>query len=336
MKSLLKQLLSSLIQKLGYLLTLGTIVICLLEVCYRYQVVDFYKGWLEGLNQSQLNSSKPTILVFGDSFTGHFKSYVKSLREEFPEQNIINTAISGTGIRQHNLIVKNRIEAYPPQHVIYQFYVGNDFTDIKHPINFKTNSIARNTYWFLANHLISIPYLNSRLALFNKTNADSIALQNNAFSPLAYNKRVKTNFKAEPSHLENTILLKGDQKQIYQKWKSYFQKFLSEIPEGVPVTFVLIPHCAQVNAQYQNQMRLIGASFQNPLQDVEYPLIQQIRKDFPQLIIINPLPYFQQVEKNGTQVFYNNDPHLTLESQALLGKYLTSQFAEYSLIKPSE
>lgn len=325
MKSQFKTRLSYLAKKISYLFVAATIVFLLLEICYRFQVIDFYEEGLQSLNKTEIKNSRPTTLVFGDSFTAHFKGYLKTVRAEFPEQNFVNAAISGTGIRQHLLLAKNRIRKHKPEHIIYQFYIGNDFTDINHPINFTTNSIARNVYWAVSDQLLVVPYLNSRLAVFKTGNTDSTSLKSDAFNESNYNQRVKTYFKADPSHLEKTVRLTGNQKQVYRKWASYFQQFLQEVPEGVSVTFLLIPHCAQVSSIYQKNMELIGAKFQNPIQTVEFPLVEQIRKDFPQLRIINPLLDFQKAEKNGQQLFFSNDPHLTEVGQVVLGNHLTKQ-----------
>ena len=304
-----------------------------MEICYRYQVIDFYKHRTNALNTEKLNNANPTTLIFGDSFTGHQNSYVKTIRAEFPNHNFINTGISGTGIRQQNLIVQNRIKEYKPQRVIYQFYVGNDFTDILHPVNFKVNSFARNAYWFISDQFIFLQYANSWLAPFKSKTNNSANLKSNSFSPLSYNERVKKYFKADPYHLENTVNLEKNQLEIYKKWKIYFEIFLENIPNNIEVHFLIIPHCAQVSETYQDNISLIGASIKSPIQDVNYPLIKKIKKDFPNLIILNPLSYFQKADSEGKFLYFPNDPHLTKEGQIILGNYIVEQLYKPNIPK---
>ncbi len=294
----------------------------LLEGCYRFQVIDFYKNELNLLNTLPEDNKNKVTLIFGDSFTAHPKSYIQKLRDYYPDQQFINTAIPGTGIYQHSVIANKRINDFKPDHILYQFYVGNDFTDVSHPVNYSTNSILRNIYWVVSDQLIFIQYLNSKLAKFNWNHQKVTLFRSKEFNREIYNNRVKIYFKASPSHLGNTIQLKGDQKEIYQKWKLHFNNFLSTVPKDTKVSFLIIPQCAQVSKGYQERMELIGAQFNQSMQSINYPLIQQIKIDFPEMEIINPLGYLKTLDAMGKRIYYENDPHFTLPAQELLGNYL--------------
>jgi hypothetical protein len=106
--------------------------LCLLEIAYRYQIIDFYKLELQALNPDlEKEYTNGNVLIFGDSFSGFPNGYVEQLRQEYSETNFINCAIAGTGIRQHALFFDSRIKRFKPNQILYQFYVGNDLLDIK-------------------------------------------------------------------------------------------------------------------------------------------------------------------------------------------------------------
>ena len=85
----------------------------------------------------------------------------------------------------------------------YQVYVGNDLFDIRYPTNWHTISPARNIYWFLANHLRVVGYLNYRLRHVKETLTSSqrhalslsgtaAATEDTAFSVEHYDARSKS------------------------------------------------------------------------------------------------------------------------------------------------
>jgi len=314
------------VKRIVHIIIIGLISLLLLELCFRFQVIEFYKTELDGLNPSSgIVSEKENILVFGDSFSAHPNSYVQYLRDKIPEFNFINAAIPGTGIKEHKLITQKRLRQFKPRHIIYQFYVGNDLADISHPVNFKTLSVFRNLYWLLSKEILVLQYINYRLASL-KPNKQSIEeIHKGEFSVGSYNKRVCTYFKGDPEFLSNTITLQGNERTVFRQWKSDFSDFLACIPDSVGLTIIVIPACVQVSDLYLERMRLLGAEFSGSINNANYPLVTEMEKEFPDLLIINPLEEFQNDEKNGKQLFYNNDPHMTLYGQKLLGKIILKQ-----------
>ena len=82
-------------------------VVLLLELSYRFYLIDFYRGELKALNPPELLEPKKdpsNILILGDSFTADPKSYVSHLRRALPAQSVINSGVSGTCIRQAALM----------------------------------------------------------------------------------------------------------------------------------------------------------------------------------------------------------------------------------------
>lgn len=309
------------LKKIGYSIFIIVVTVLLFELSFRIQLIDFYKNELTALNPS-LKKGEKSILIFGDSFTAHINSYVSFLRQPNPEINFINTAIAGSGIRQHELFCKQRVKEYKPQHIVYQFYVGNDFLDIKHPLNYDSISLLRNIYWLISDQLLGIHYLNFRLAYLRANNQKTELVRNNKFSSSLYNQREKLQFVANPNYLENSINLKGNELDLYAIWKEKLKHLISKIDQGISITLLIIPHCAQVNTTYQNRMETIGAVFNTDMQKVNYPLIERMRADFPEIQIIDPLEYFQHEEDNYTKLYYENDPHLTIEGHKIIAKIL--------------
>jgi len=91
-------------------------VFLILEVSYRFYIFDFYGNTFKALNTdvSLINrDQKQTILILGDSFTADPNSYVKHIRDSFPEYNVINSGIPGTSITQANLMLEKRINQTP-------------------------------------------------------------------------------------------------------------------------------------------------------------------------------------------------------------------------------
>ncbi|MEL7223064.1 MAG: hypothetical protein AAGJ93_17200, partial [Bacteroidota bacterium] len=124
-------MLRKLLRGILYLLFLLVATILLLEVSYRWNIVDFYGANLRRLNTEELGtkSDLPSVLVIGDSFSADMSSYVGFLRDSLREHRIINAAVPGTGVRQHQRFFKQRIREFQPEMLIYQLYVGNDLLD---------------------------------------------------------------------------------------------------------------------------------------------------------------------------------------------------------------
>lgn len=303
-----------------YLLFFSFACLLIIELSFRYQVIDFYKSELKGLNTpEQLNNKKNNILIFGDSFSAHPFSYVQFLDSSY---NYVNCAIPGTGIKQHSLIIPKRIKQYQPKAIIYQFYVGNDLLDIKHPINYSELSFLRNVYWWLSEHFLFLQYINYKLAYLNPKNQSFIELKENVFSKKSYNQRVKTYFKASPFYLNHTILLNDEATRlIYAEWKDHFRELFNN---NIPIYLLVIPHNAQINKTYYERNVSIGAILSDSIQKENYPLIEKMKKDLPYIKIINPLPYFQHLENNDS-LYYENDPHLTLWGQKKLALFVNKE-----------
>jgi len=312
----------SIVKFLFIILFIPVAFLLLGEVLYRTQLFDFYASEFKYLNPQMGNTYDSTVLVIGDSYSTYPNGYVDQLRTKSPQVNYINAAIPGTGIRQHRLIIKKRLRDYQPNRLLYQFYIGNDFIDIKHPTNSNGLSWFRKFYWNVSERLLFVPYLNYKLAIFKAKKQSIEMLQKGTYSPENYNNRVKLNFKGNPNYLAESLELKGEAEKAYQVWKKNFEEILNELPPKTRVSILFVPHCAQVSLNYARRMAELGANLNENALKLKSDYYMRIKEDFPRVDLIDPQEYFQNVEQSGRQLYFNNDPHLNKLGQYVIAKYL--------------
>lgn len=316
-----------------YLLFLGLSTLLLLEVCYRFYVVDFYKGSLIGLNSEEdllPIQDRPTILVFGDSFSADTGSYVRYLREAMPNYRIINSAVAGTTIRQHRLMAKRRIKRFAPEVLIYQIYVGNDLLEYRHPTSGKNISVMRKFYWWLSDRLLVVGYINAKLPQLKAVfvadpNPGSGAKLSSDFAAEKYNRRTQMQFRIEPDLLEHTVLLKGERGTDFRAYSEELAVLLELAPADCKIVIMVMPHCAQLGAPYLERMEALGAVFADPAAflKVDYPFFHDLKTtlDKEDRHFFNVLEYLEDEEADRC-FYYENDPHLNPAGQQRVGEAL--------------
>ena len=322
-----------------YLLFVSISTLLLLEICYRFYVVDFYKGSLTGLNSPQdllAEQDKSTILILGDSFTADTSSYVKYLREAIPNHRIINSAVAGTSIRQHAVMAKSRIKRFEPDVLIYQIYVGNDLLEYRHPLSGGDISTLRKAYWWLADHLLVVGYINAKLPqlkamLVADPNPGLGTKLTGDFAPEKYNRRVKMQFQAEPQMLEHTILLEAERGADFQAYVKEVSTVLALAPANCKVVVMVMPHCVQLGEPYLQRMQSLGAVFENQvaIAGVDFPFYTALKNTLSanDRYFFNALEYLGD-ENSVDQFYYENDPHLNPAGQLQLGKALVGFFQD--------
>ena len=304
----------------------------MLEVSYRCQIVDFYRGSLTGLNPDLESSdqSDSSILIIGDSFSADPSSYVSVLRKRLPNHRIINASVPGTSLRQHRLILRKRLRQFQPDLLIYQVYLGNDLFEWRHMSGKSGVSWIRRCYWWLSDRIWVTGFINSRLphvrqALFNDLPTGIDPKLSETFSPGSYSQRSKLMFAAEPDYLENTILCQPPRDQDSKRYIQALNRLIGRSDEKFKVLVLFIPHCIQLGPPYLNRMERIGAKVKYPerLVQHEYPFIQEAKRQLtgPSIEIVNPLPVLRQSDQIGP-VYYNNDPHLNSFGHDILGNML--------------
>ena len=328
------------------LVSLG-LALLVLEWLYRSQLVDTYRPELHTFNPPQVLAShaKPTLLVMGDSFTAGRTSYAGILQNTLQEWRVMNAAVSGTGVLQALYMAPRRFAQFSPSLFLYQVYVGNDLFDIRYPTNWRTISPARNVYWLLANHLRVISYLNYRLRQVKETLtsrqghsfsfpstavAASAAGDTGTFSIEHYDPRVKLYVRAEPSLIEDSILVQGNRQHDYAIFLERLAQLLTYCqPEVCRAYILVIPHVCQVDAAYLTYMSQLGARFTTPaaLGLSEYPFLASLRERFtawPNVHIVNPLSQLREVHAQQA-MYYANDEHLSPAGQHEIAVLLRQQ-----------
>ncbi|MBK9670833.1 MAG: hypothetical protein IPO70_00970 [Bacteroidetes bacterium] len=314
------------------------IALLLLEISYRYYWIDFYRAELNLLNSTFKKDSKKTVLIFGDSFSASPDSYVKNLRDSFPQFELVNAAVSGTGIQEVSAMLDYRVNQVNPSLVLYQVYVGNDLTDIEKPVNFKTVSFTRSVYWKLCNYLYSLRYLNykagqlSFLVGINKEQEKASSVD--VFSALQFSPREKLYLQADSSLPASIIYLNEKYKHAQHKYiqeLQYLNGYLQA--KKIPLLLVIVPHCTQVNEHYANHFKELGAVINEQLytDTSDYPFYTLLKKELQSnsmSVTANPLEKFRTCDTASYRLYFENDIHLTAKGQTELAKYIVPWLKE--------
>ena len=315
-----------------YFLYLIFMVFLIMEVAFRYQIIDFYTASFRALNPKKPLPSSKNILVFGDSFLAHTPSFLDSIQIEKTDYQFINCAVSGIGIKETNCIAYRKTKEYPPSAIIYQIYLGNDLWDIRKKWNTQNISYTRNIYWKISNYSLFLRYFNYRLGQFKKFTKIGIDMERKemnikTFSAKKYSERERVIFSAEPNLIENSVFLENGREKDMEILVEGIEKMIQYAEnQAIPVYILLIPHCAQVNSFYKDNMQQIGATFsQKNIFEPNYPFVSRLQTHFSankNVKILNPLTYFQANDTPENRLYYANDPHLNDNGHIILAKWL--------------
>lgn len=319
---------------------LAAAVLLLLEVAYRYQIVDFYRTELNTLNDAddlQNENVKPAILAFGDSFTVQHGSWLTQLREELPSFRVINSAITGTSVYEASCMAPGRIKTFKPKVLIYQLYVGNDLLGIRHSLNWKEWSILRNAFWFASDRLRFLSYFNYKLGQMNwsyvregNTPPVSSDFAGPRFNAAHYRLREKIYAQGDPFLISNSTLLKDLRENDLADMSILLKDIIAELDVDCKIYLVVIPNKAQLNGSYMNEMKEIGFQFHESFEPGQenYPFIEALRQHFQSyenVEIINPLFVLKQHDTPAEKMYYLYDEHLTLAGQRVVKDLLLNK-----------
>jgi hypothetical protein len=249
------------------------------------------------------------------------------LQKLCPGKTILNASSAGIGIKQVNLFASKRIKQANPKAILYQVYVGNDLIDVKNLSNLKKVSMPRNLYWKITDCFLSISYLNQRMGSFRKHETVSSLHLDEHFSKGLYDKRTKLFIQADAGVLEKSVTLNGDFLKRYMIWKDELDVFLKKIPVTTKVYIAFIPHCAQINDFYYNNMAEMGAIFSDKsnFSNIDYAFFEYAVNDFKgnsNVVFLNPLPFFKETDTVNYRLYYENDPHFNEHGNAEFARYL--------------
>jgi hypothetical protein len=313
------------------------ITLFVFELCYRYAVIDFYASEKNGLNKPEdLKKDSINVLVFGDSFsaTAPEINYLDKIRNQNKKLSLLNLSIPGTGIRQVNTFAKQQIEKYKPKVIIYQVYVGNDLLDVNHLFDFERASILRNIYWEFSDYFLGLSYLNHKATVFKPSiNSRHVTMPMKDFSTQFYNSKSKLLFGVDPFYVDKAVSVKDNFSQRYTKWVAEMGNFLNVIPKETKVYLVWIPHCAQVNNFYLQNMEKLGAKFEN--KDIfkldNYSFYSNATQDlfpFKNVKQINVLPELKLKDTDNFRTYFANDPHINNNGNIVLSDFLLKNIPE--------
>lgn len=322
--------------RLVWIPILLVLFVVILEIFYRNQWIDMYKRELHALNPGNppQNPSKK-LLVLGDSFSATPDGWVEKLRKSHPDYQITNSSVPGTTIFQANLMLSHRLAAYQPDLIIYQVYVGNDLFDLRYPINWSEIGFGRNLYWWLANKIPSLGWLNYALGQLKRQAAlpdfQQGKVDGGEFDPQKYSERERLYLTAEPNLIENQVLLRGGREKDMERYLELFQAFLATAKEAhCPVLVLVIPHCAQVKKRYAERMTMIGAKGMDEagLNNTEYAFWRKlVALKADGVRFVNVLEPIRERENAGEAMYFLHDAHLNAAGQALVAHVVDSVIA---------
>lgn len=330
----MKNKLVTVISAIAYCITILIASLLLLEIVYRNQFFDFYSVELNALNsQQELHSSKKKILILGDSFGAQQESYIQLLKDSLPGFSVVNSSVPGTSAREMSYLAKSRIAQFNPDKIIIQLYVGNDLIDIKHPVNFQEISCLRNLYWFMADKFSSLAWVNYKLGAL-RTRLDSeqkfvVPSNTDSFSVANYNGRVKLLIRADKKFISRSVLLSDENYRCaFRQLTDYISAIETRFHQTHPqreIILVCIPHCSEVNQEYEVNYKKLGAVFDRSQQNGLVNFYSVLKSKFQDFTFVNVIDSLSQTERNGTAVYFKNDEHLNKKGQQIVGQQILHQ-----------
>lgn len=304
------------------------ILLCvvLLELAYRYQWGDFYAVEWSHFNDGILREgAEREVLVMGDSFSTSDSGYVEQLRKEFPDWNISNSAVPGTGVVEASYMASRRFSDRKPDTFIYQIYLGNDLFDIEKPVNWGELGFMRNLYWWGANRMRSLAWVNYKSGQFQAAPESDAKESELGFRPEWYNKREVRYFEAEP----DWIRAQADPQN--EHWSDQRERYfdylddLMEYPEeyGSRVLLLIVPHCSHLGVKYQRRMEAIGMLqgeeiAGQPAGNIWVKELFEYASSHEGIDVLYPLEFLRKYDEEIAPVYYQNDPHLNRAGQEAL------------------
>lgn len=316
------------------------VVSLLLEAAYRGQWIDFHRADLAAANPSDTlaDSSRPTILALGDSFTAGADNWPAGLQRRLgPGTRVVNSGVGGTTIRQMRIIAEGRIRRFHPSWVICQVYTGNDLVDLRHPTADGRIGRLRGLYWSVTDRGWLMPwYLNTRLRqTVDRRSRDrhsdpaakerlSAEMEARPFAVEDFSPRSAMLLAASPTLIADQIAVTGEMTAAWSVYEAELDRLVSLCgAHGTPLLLVVVPHCVQVHPKYADRFRALGAAFPDPavLTAAEAPFVTRLRAVVahnPGVEVLDVLPPMRQAETAGDELYFANDPHLNQHGRDVL------------------
>jgi hypothetical protein len=301
------------------------VVLCtvlIFECCYRYQVIDFYQSELNGLNsKAAIENKHPKYLIIGDSYSASPDSWVKILKDSVGEDQVLNAAVPGTGIRQQALILEKRCRTYQPENIIIQFYEGNDLTDIRHPLSWKGVPMARKLYWMLSDRLLSLSYLNFKMAPMRKQ-PSAKQLKQEQFSATFYNQREQLLQQIDPQIFLHMHQLQTPYELLAEEWCAAFESIYKAHPH-TKFTLLYLPHPMFVNSTVAEHYKAMGFKVPFTVDPSMSSLSRKLAKASEvHAAYLDASVFLAANDTTGQSISFPNDPHYTAQTQERIGRWV--------------
>jgi hypothetical protein len=276
-------------------------------------------------------------LAFGDSFTVQHGSWLTQLRDDLPAYRIINSAITGTSVFEASYMAPGRIKTFKPKVLVYQLYVGNDLLGVRHSLNWKAWSAARNAFWLISDRLRFLSYVNYKMGQLNwgyTREGSTPPITGNSteqrFEAAQYRFREKVYAHGDPFLISNSALLKDRRDRDLENMSIILRDIIAHASSDCKIYFVVIPNKAQINSSYLQHMEEIGFQFHESFTPGEenYPFITALQRNFQStknVEIINPLVLLRQHDTRTEKMYYLYDEHLTAAGQRIVKDLLLSK-----------
>jgi len=324
-----------------FLLMLLLFGIAVLELLYRFQVVDCYRGELHRNTKAgdlREFEGRKTLLIMGDSFAARPDTFASGLDSALDgDWRTINSAVGGTGIVQARIMAPGRFRKFRPSLFLYQIYVGNDLFDLRYPTNWGKAAVPRNFYWMVSRNFRSLAWLNykagqmwagmSRRWTGRAKPAPVYRPEKDVFSPDRFTRRDRIHARAHPSLVADSVLLRGRPGRIFEEYLHEIDRLLKECrPNECRPILLVVPHFSQMGPGAAENARRIGLEvprdpkYYSPNYPFVLGLKEYLRKIRPEGVLINPLEEFHREDVQGHRLYYQRDSHLNPIGQGLLGE----------------
>ncbi len=332
-----------------FLLMLLIFGISVLEVLYRFQVIDCYRGELrQNTKVGDLREieGRKTLLIMGDSFAARPDTFASGLDPALDgEWRTVNSAVGGTGIVQARIMAPGRFRKFRPSLFLYQVYVGNDLFDLRYPTNWGRASPLRNLYWMVSRDLRSLAWLNYKVGQMwagtkhrwspRTKPAPVYRPEKDVFSSERFTRRDRIHARAHPSLVADSVLLRGQAGRIFGDYLKEMDRLVKECrPSECRPLLVVIPHFSQLGPDAAENARRIGLEVPSDSEyfSPEYPFARGLEKHLrfsrPDGVLINPLEEFRREDVRGHRLYFQKDSHLNPIGQRLLGEIVRRELRD--------
>lgn len=301
------------------------------------------------------NSGSQHIIVFGDSTTEGYLSDDNAtysfLLDKWSDNTSFHTfAVSGYGTDNHLAIYNNISDEYDHDLVIIGYYLGND---MRNNYNSKTGRYFGPHFGISNNTIVQtqVPSVENQTSQTNKqtdqTNDGIIGGKIQPFQDFLINNTRAYSFLAPKIANLVTIITTREAKQTNPNQPPTG----GELDDQITLTEALLEEIAH-KAESQNASVLIfsipARGDVNPSKPVYYPydagqpyydaqrqMLYNISASHPNISYISMKSHLQRERELGTQLYGNEDNHLTEDGHRQIALALHTRLAHEGLIKQS-